>query len=101
MKARNGKRTKNGALLKSVAESIGSALGTIAAKANAAQRVLTHSSAVHIVEREAKKLGRKSKRTAGKATNRAAATLKRSKAVKATRRGLPRITSSVKRAARR
>jgi hypothetical protein len=101
MKKRNGRRTKNGALLNSVAESIGSALGTIAAKADAAHKALTHNSMVRGVEREAKKVRRKGKRTARKATNRAAGTLKRSKAAKATRRGLRRAASSVKRAAAR
>ncbi len=101
MKARNGKRTKDGALLTSVAESIGSALGTIAAKAGAAQKAFTHSSVVRGAEREAKKLARKSKRSARKTTSRAAANLKRSKLAKAARRGVRRATSSVKRAARR
>jgi hypothetical protein len=101
MKEPNGRRTKNGALLNSVAESIGSALGTIAAKADAAQKALTHNSLVRGVEREAKKVARKGKRTARKVKNRGARTLKRSKAAKATRRELRRATSSVKRAAAR
>src|SRR5580692_1488765 len=99
MKARNGKRTKDEALLTSVAESIGSALGTIAAKAGAAQKAFTRSSVVRGAEREAKKLARKGKRSARK-TSRAAANLKRSKVAKAARRGVRRVTSSVKRAAR-
>ncbi len=94
MKARNGKRTKDGALLNSVAESIGAALGTIAAKAGAAQKALTHNRVVRGVEREAKKLARKS-------TSRAATNVKRSKAAKAARRGLRHATSAVKRVARR
>jgi hypothetical protein len=40
MKARTSKRNKDSALLISVAESIGSTLGTLAAKANAAQELL-------------------------------------------------------------
>jgi hypothetical protein len=101
MKARNGKRIKNGAMLNSIAESIGSALGTIAAKADAAQRVLTRSSLLRGAEREAKKVARKGKRAARKTTNRAARTLARSKSAKAVRRGLRRTASSVKRAAGR
>jgi hypothetical protein len=101
MKARNGKSTKDGALLTSVAESIGSALGTFAAKAGAAQRALTHNSVVRGAEREAKKLARKSKRSARKTVSRAAASLKSSKVAKAGRRGLRRATATVKRAARR
>jgi len=50
MKARNRRRTNNGALLNTVAESIGAALGTIAAKADAAQKALTHSGVVRGVE---------------------------------------------------
>ena len=101
MRARRGQRTKDGALLTSVAESIGSALGTIAAKANAAQKVLTRSIVVHSVERGAKKFVRKSKRSVRKTANVAAANLKRNKVTKAARRGLRRATSSVKRATRR
>jgi hypothetical protein len=104
MKARNRKRTNDGAILTSVAESIGAALGTIAAKADAAQKALTHSSMVRGVEREAKKIAQKGKRSARKTTRHAAATaarLKRSKAAKAGRRGLRRAVATVKRAARR
>jgi hypothetical protein len=101
MKARARRHTKDAALLTSLAESIGSALGTIAAKANAAQKVLTRSSAAHIVEREGKRLARRSKTVASKTRKAAAASLKRSKVAKATKRGLRRAASSTKRAARR
>ena len=101
MKARRGKRTKDEALLISVAESIGSTLGAFAAKANAAQKALTRSRAAHNVKREGKKLMRKGKRAARKAGNTTAANLKRSKLAKAARRGLRRATSSAKRAVRR
>jgi hypothetical protein len=100
MKAHTRKHGKDTALLTTVAESIGSALGTIAAKANAAQKVISRSSAVHVVEREGKRLARKSRKVARK-TKKAAANLKRSKAAKAARRGLRRASSSIKRAARR
>jgi hypothetical protein len=101
MKAHARRRTKDTALLTSVAESIGSALGTIAAKANAAQKVLSRSSAAHVVQREGKRLARRSKTVARKTRKAAAASLKRSKVAKATRRGLRRASSSIKRAARR
>ncbi len=100
MKARRGRHSKDTAL-NNVAESIGTALGTIVAKANAAQKVLTRSSVVRGVERGAKKVVRKSKRAARKTRNAAAASLKRSKLAKARRRGVRRATSSVKRAAGR
>jgi hypothetical protein len=95
MRARNRKRTNDGALLNSVAESIGAALGTIAAKANAAQKALTHSSVVRGIEREAKKFAQKGKSSARKTTRRAgaaAARLKRSKVAKAGRRRFRRAT---------
>lgn len=101
MKARKHRHAKDGALLLSVAESIGSALGTIAAKANAAQRVWTRSDAAHTVERKVKKLARKSKRVARKTTTAAVARLKRNKVAKAARRRLRRPVSSIKRAGRR
>ena len=101
MKAHRSRHAKDGALLQSVAESIGSALGTIAAKANAAQKVWTRSGVVHTVERKVKKLARKSKRVARKTTTAAAARLKRNKVAKAARRRLRRPRSSVKRASRR
>jgi hypothetical protein len=101
MKTHARRHKKDAALLTNLAESIGTALGTIAAKANAAQKVLTRSSAVHIVEREGKRLARRSKSAVRKTRKAAAASLKRSKAAKATRRGLSRAVSSTKRAARR
>src|ERR1700676_4545849 len=76
MKARTRKRTGDGALLTSVAESIGSALGTIAAKANAAQKVLTRSSVVHSVDRGAKKFVGKGKSSAQTTTSAARARAK-------------------------
>jgi len=100
MKAQARRHTKDTAILTTVAESIGSALGTIAAKANAAQKVISRSSAAHVVQREGKRLARKSKAVARK-TSKAAANLKRSKAAKAARRGLRRASSSIKRVARR
>jgi len=86
MKARKDKRrTKNGALLVSVAESIGSTLGTIARKAGEAQRVLTGSSVAHTKERKSKRVARK--------TGNAALAVRKGK------RSLRRATSSAKRVA--
>lgn len=63
MKARKDKRrTKNPALLVSVAESIGSTLGTIARKAGEAQRALTGSSVAHTKERKSKGIAHKTAR---------------------------------------
>jgi hypothetical protein len=101
MKARARRHTKDAALLTSLAESIGSALGTIAAKANAAQKALSRSSAVHVVEREGKRLARRSKRAVRKTSKVAALSLKRSKVAKATGRAVRRATVSAKRVARR
>jgi|ERR1700680_710934 len=101
MKARKDKRrTKNRALLVSVAESIGSTLGAIAKKAGEAQRALTGSSVAHTKEREGKKLMRKSKRVARQTRNAASANLE-GRLARPIRRGLRRATSSAKRSARR
>ena len=101
MKIRTQKYNKDGALLSNVAESIGAALGTIARKANAAQKVLTQSSVVHSVGREAKQFVRKGKRSARKSGNAVTVKLRRSKLAKAGRRSVRRAASSVKRATRR
>jgi hypothetical protein len=101
MKARKGKRTKDEELLIGVAESIGSTLGTIAAKADAAQKLLAPRHVVDTVEREGKKLLQKSKRMVRQTKRAATSTLRNSKAGKATRRGLRRASASAKRTARR
>lgn len=64
MKARTSKRRKDSALLISVAKSLGSTLGTLAAKANAAQKAVTRSPAAHSVKRQSRKLRRASKSVA-------------------------------------
>jgi len=99
MKARTRKGTTDNALLISVAESIGSTLGTLAAKASAAQEALTRSRAAHTVKREAKMLMRKSKSIARKTAGSASIGLRKSKRARAPRAGLRRATSSAKRAA--
>ncbi len=101
MKARKGRHTKDEALLISMAESIGSTLGSIAAKADAAQKALSPSHIAETVQREGKKLVRKSKAVARRTKNKTAANLRTSKVAKATRRGVRRAASSAKRVARR
>ena len=101
MKARTRRRTKDEALLISMAESIGSTLGSIAAKADAAQKALNPSHIAETVQREGRKLVRKSKTVARRASNKAAANLRTNKVTKAARRGARKAASSAKRAARR
>jgi hypothetical protein len=100
MKARSGKHSKDEGLLLSVAESIGSTLGTIAAKADAAQKAITRSSIAHTAEREGTNLVRKSKSLARKTKSTAARNLKSGKLASATRRGLRSASSLAKRAVR-
>ena len=88
-RTRNSSR-KQAPLLFAVAESIGSTLGTIAAKADAAQKALTRRDVVNKLERGTKKIVRAGKRAAGN--------LKTTKLVRKTRRTLRTAT---KRAARR
>jgi|SRR5882724_11280255 len=81
-------KSKDQALLISVAESIGSTLGAIAAKADAAadaaKEVFSGSEVASTVKRESKKLVRKGKRASGK--------FKKSKPVRAARRTIRKAT---------
>jgi hypothetical protein len=101
MKARTGRHTKDEALLISMAESIGSTLGSIAAKADAAQKALSPSHIAETVHREGRKLVRKSKTVARRTRNKAATNLQTSKVAKVARRGARHAASSAKRVARR
>ncbi len=85
------KSSKNDPILISLAESIGSTLGTLAAKADAAQRALTGGRVTTKVKREGKKLVRKSKKIARN--------LKTTKLARSARRSLRRAPA--KRVARR
>ena len=96
MKSRERKRKKGEAFLIRVAESIGSTMGTIAGRANAAQKPVTQSPVARTVKRKGKKLVGKSK----KAKTIMPADLKRRKLARATGRGLRRPNSSAKRALR-
>jgi hypothetical protein len=98
MKARTGRHTKDEALLISMAESIGSTLGSIAAKADAAQKALSPSHIVETVQREGKRLVRKSKTAARRTRNKAAANLRTRKVAKAARRGRTRSRAAARRA---
>ena len=91
--------SKDEALLVSVAESIGSTLGTLAAKASAAPEIL--SEMAHTVEREGNKLKRKTKSVARKITSSGARKLKRNRPVRKAKSAVRRAKSSVKRAVRR
>jgi hypothetical protein len=59
---RSHKSSKDQALLTSLAESIGSTLGSIAAKVDAAQKALRNRNVVDRINQEGKRLVRKSKR---------------------------------------
>jgi hypothetical protein len=65
--SRTRESSKDQPLLINVAESIGSALGAIAAKADSAQRAITRSDLAGTVKAEAEKLLRKGKRAASHA----------------------------------
>jgi hypothetical protein len=98
MKARTGRHTKDEALLISMAESIGSTLGSIAAKADAAQKALSASHIAETVQRERKRLVRKSKTVARRTRNKAAANLRARQVAKAERRGRTRSRTAARRA---
>jgi hypothetical protein len=74
-------------LLTSVAESIGSTLGTIASKASGMPDAISHSNVLRTAEREGKKFVRRSKAVAQKIGNAASKTLKTEKLTKPKRRG--------------
>src|SRR5580704_12419156 len=94
MTQRHGTQSKDEALLVSVAESIGSTLGSIAAKANAAPKAL--SEMAHSVEREGKRLTRKTQSAARKLTGTGSRKLRRNKPAKAAKRTLRRAAGSKK-----
>ena len=91
MKTSRTHKSKDQALLISVAESIGSTLGVIAAKADAAadaaKEAFSGPEVTRTVKRESKKLARKGKRAAGK--------LKKSKPVRAARAKVRKIAERI------
>jgi hypothetical protein len=94
------KHTKDETLLASVAESIGSTLGTIAAKASAVPDALSHTTFLQAAEREGKKFVRRSRTLARKFKGSTSKSFMNSKLAKATRRGLRHAATAPKRLAR-
>jgi|SRR5450432_340780 hypothetical protein len=92
--------SKNDSLLISVAESVGSTLGSIAAKADAAKNALVGGDAVHTAERKARSVKRKAK-TLVKKAKRSTVKLKRSKAAKVARKTVRGAKSVGKKLGRR
>jgi hypothetical protein len=80
MASRSHKHTKTESLLVNLAESIGSTLGSLAAKADAAQKALARSDLTSTIERKGRKLIRKTKEAAGAATRKATRKVSRGKA---------------------
>jgi hypothetical protein len=91
--SRTHKSPKNQALLISVAESIGSTLGAIAAKADAAQRAITGSNVVADVKRKTTKIARKGNRAAARAKK----SVKTSAPARAARRTIRKAAKRVSR----
>ncbi len=81
----------------SVAESIGSAMGSIAAHAGDVTEVLSPSHLSHTAQAEGKKFVRKSKTLVKKIQKKASTSLKHNKLATATRRALRGKTSKTKR----
>lgn len=100
MKARAAKRNKNQPLLTAMAQSIGSAMGTIAATANATQKALTRGPVTRTAKRESRKLVRKSSKSGRGANHSIPARMKKISLARATRRRFRRAPSATKRAVR-
>jgi hypothetical protein len=97
------KHSKDEEFLISVAESIGSTLGTIASKAAAGPKALLDSDIAHSLETQGKRILRQGKSVARKGEKiaaRGARSLKASKAGKAVRRGFKRVAAKSKKAMR-
>jgi hypothetical protein len=100
MSSHENKPPEGETLLGSMAESIGSTLGKIAAKANALPEALLHNNFLQTVEGGAKRLLPKSKTAGRKITKSASKRAKSSKLVKATRRDVRKASTHAKRAVR-
>jgi hypothetical protein len=87
-------------LLNSVADFIGSTLGTIASKANEIQDDVSHSSLVRTATREGKSLVRRSRTVARKIGNSTPKKLKTRKLAKAARRKLLAAKTAARRVVR-
>jgi hypothetical protein len=91
--SRTRKSPKNQALLISVAETIGSTLGAIAAKADAAQRAIAGSDVVADVKRKTTKIIRKRNQAAARAKK----SVKTSTPARAARRTIRKAAKRVSR----
>jgi hypothetical protein len=91
---------KKESLLTSVAESIGSTLGTIASKASGMPEAISHSNLVREAEREGKKFVRRSRAIARRIGNTASKKVKTKKLAKATRRKVQGRNTGAKRVGR-
>jgi hypothetical protein len=100
MPSNENKHPKDETLLVTVADSIGSTLGAIAAKASAVSDALSDSSFLQTAEREGKKIVRKGKTVATRIKKSASQNVKSNKLAKATRHGLRRAATAAKRAVR-
>lgn len=94
------RKHSNESLLSSVAESIGSTLGTIASKASGIPDAISHSNLLRTAEREGKKFVRRSQAVARKIGNTASKNVKTKKLAKTTRRKVQGAKTSAKRAVR-
>jgi len=99
MSSHERKHPKDESFLATVGESVGSTLGTIAAKARAVPDALSHSSFLKAAKREGKKVVRKGRAVARKINKTASQKVRSSKFEKASRRTLRRATTAVKRVA--
>ena len=100
MASHQRKHAQGETILANVAESIGSTLGTIAAKARALPEALSHSSFVRTAEHEGKKFVRKGKTVVRKVKKAASKSPKSLKSKQTSRRSLHPTTIVGKRAAR-
>jgi hypothetical protein len=97
MSSSHDQHGKDETIITSVAESIGSALGSIASHASAVSEALSPSHLSHAAQREGKKLVRKSKTLARRIQKKASTSLKRNKLAMSTRRALRGTVSKAKR----
>lgn len=94
-------KPKEKSLLTNMAESIGSTLGVIAAKASAVPDAMSHSSLLRAAEREGKKLVRKSKTAARKVSKNVSKQVKSGRSAKTTRHNSQEAKKRAERVVRR
>jgi hypothetical protein len=91
--AHSQKPSKTEALLVSLAESVGSTLGTLAAKAGSAQKALSRSDVTGRLERGGKKIVRRSKKLMSTAMAKTKKTNKKARRPRVTRRIVKRAAT--------